>query len=99
MKYIKEFFNFNPFRKKSTKDSEIEEELEEIPVRWTGAYLYRGKSYMLQIGDYTNKGFITDIIPDIHTYYVTPEGAFSPDKLIVFKGDIDKYITQRKYNL
>jgi hypothetical protein len=84
--------------------AEIEEKepVVEIPVRWTSSYTYNGEDYMLKIGDYTNKGVITDIIEDIHPSYITPEGSFSPDRLSVLKGeqeDIDAYLDSKKYNL
>lgn len=108
MKYIKTFEKFSDwltFLKKKPVEipaESIEDPVVEIPVNWASAYDYKGKRYMLTVGDYTNKGIITKIIEDIHPSYVTPEGAFSPDKLTVFKGDpedIKAYIDSKKYNI
>ena len=82
---------------------DIQDEIEEIPVRWTGAYIYNGDHIMLQVGDYTNKGVITEISNDIHTSFITDEGVFNnPEELIVYKGSkeaIERYIDSKKYNL
>jgi len=113
LKHIKEFNSYNessfPFFKKflkkksKTQEPIIEEKpkIQEIPVRWTGAYIYNGDHVMLKVGDYTNKGFITDIVNDIHATIVTDEGVFTdPEKLTVFKGDdLEEFITAKKYNL
>lgn len=79
-----------------------EDEVEEIPVKWTGAYDYKGKSIMLEIGDFTNKGEIIKIIPDISTTYITTEGGFNPEELIVYKGSEDvikRFLDIKKYNI
>jgi hypothetical protein len=115
MKYIHTFEKFTdwlPFIKKKPIDTvksieeptieTTEEPVVEIPVSWTSAYDYKGKRYMLEIGDYTNKGIITDIIEDIHPTYITSEGGFFPDDLTVFKGnpeDIELLFTATKYNI
>lgn len=81
-----------------------EDEVEEIPVRWTGAYNYKGKNIMLEVGDITNKGIITQIINDIHATYITDNGDVitNPEELVVYKGSeeaIKRFLDIKKYNI
>jgi hypothetical protein len=105
MRHIKTYEKFNlPFFKKKVKEPAIEQSssIIEIPVSWTSSYDYKGKSYMLEIGDYTNHGFIKKIIEDIAPTYITDEGYFYAEQLTVFKGDEDElkiFIDSKKYNL
>jgi hypothetical protein len=104
MKYLKSFERFFS-RKKSPTQKKL---IVEILVDWTGAYDYNNKHYILKIGDYTNKGIITDISNDIgFSFYTTDEGKFDTENLAkkeitIFKGgkdELDTLINSRKYNL
>jgi len=73
MKYINTFEKFS------------NDEVIELPVNWASSYNYNGNSYMLKVGDMTNKGEVIEVVEDIHTWYITDQGSYSPRDLIVLK--------------
>jgi len=96
MKYLK---NFEKFKFKFWKN---DKPVQEIQVGFSGGYEYNGKYYSLKIGDYTNNGYVIDILQGMHDTILTDQGEFLAQELKVYKGNkknIDTFIDSKKYNL
>ena len=118
MKYLQNFEGFDILNIKNSiyshffhrknkdvvSEVEVEDDVEQIQVSWTGYYTYKGDRLMLKVGDVTNKGIIKKVINDMHVSYLTDNGKVItyPEELIVYKGSkeaIEKFLDTKKYNL